>query len=176
MGIARLVSTAIGFALLTGCGGQVGPNAAQPPADGGAAKGSATGSDASDGDTTESAEAGHGTDTTGGDASHEFSGAPACGPENCGGCCTDTGDCAGGLSKTTCGLRGARCRDCADGLACEEGACVAPSDAAAPECSPAACANTCVPVYQSACCKSDGTCGCRVNFVQDGSSSAVTCM
>ncbi len=97
---------------------------------------------------------------------------PVCGPGNCGGCCNPAGYCAGGLSKSTCGTGGHACTDCApSGKVCSAGgACVVPAVDAAPPppCSPMACPFLCAPVYQTSCCKNDGTCGCQVQIPELG--------
>jgi hypothetical protein len=91
-------------------------------------------------------------------------GPPAC-STHCQGCCGPTGDCQGGLSDNSCGDGGETCRDCATmGLACVNRSCAAavPSEAGSQTCSLSSCsASVCIPVWQSDCCKSDGTCGCQ---------------
>jgi hypothetical protein len=96
---------------------------------------------------------------------------PACGASNCPGCCMN-GTCVGGHSVDTCGLGGLACIDCTSmGGACSsKGACTTPVVDAAPPatCSVSKC-TPCIPVYQSACCKtSDQTCGCKTNFGGNG--------
>jgi hypothetical protein len=92
--------------------------------------------------------------------------APPCGPGHCGGCCMNN-VCYGGASVSTCGVSGALCIDCSNkGGACSaEGACTTPPKDAgtAPACNATKCL-ACAPVYQSGCCKSDNTCGCKVNI------------
>jgi hypothetical protein len=110
--------------------------------------------------------------------------APKCGPgSGCGGCCNADGVCVGGASVGTCGSGGVACVDCKpSGQVCSAGACVAaPVDAAPPPpCDPDRCATLvngigaafdaglCAPVYETACCKSDGTCGCMVEIPMMG--------
>ena len=97
--------------------------------------------------------------------------APPCGPLNCGGCCNANGFCAGGESTATCGTGAEACQDCASkGQTCAEGKCTSmppPSDSGPPPaCVVETCMNMlkCIPFYQGACCKADGTCGCQNNF------------
>jgi hypothetical protein len=106
-----------------------------------------------------------------GDASSADVAMPLCGPGNCGGCCNPAGYCAGGQSKSTCGTGGHACTDCTPaGNVCSAGACVAPAVDAAPPppCNPMSCFVACAPVYQTSCCKSDGTCGCQVQIPELG--------
>jgi hypothetical protein len=91
----------------------------------------------------------------------------ACGPgSSCKGCCMN-GTCVGGQSVSTCGVGGDLCVDCTSkGGACSStGTCTTPPKDAG---TVAACNATkclaCAPVYQSGCCKSDNTCGCKVNI------------
>jgi hypothetical protein len=111
--------------------------------------------DASDGAAGDGGEAGDG------DAD---AGKPVCSSSNCRGCCDTNGNCAGGLSNGTCGTGGENCVNCGS-LSCNGGTCssVIPD---AGKCTVAACdyLTLCIPVYQSACCKADGTCGCNINF------------
>jgi hypothetical protein len=94
---------------------------------------------------------------------------PACGPMTCGGCCQG-GMCHGGSSITTCGKGGSACSDCTSEGACSgNGTCTAPvPDAGTKTCNPSQCVVVCIPVYQGACCKSDGTCGCQVVIPSKG--------
>ncbi len=90
---------------------------------------------------------------------------PVCSPSNCALCCRD-GVCVGGSSVNSCGINGAACADCTDnGGACTNGACTTKVADAAP---PPACIATnckgCAPVWETGCCKSDGTCGCAMGF------------
>jgi hypothetical protein len=91
-------------------------------------------------------------------------GPPPC-STHCQGCCGPTGLCQGGLSDNSCGVAGETCRDCeSTGLACVNRSCAAavPSEAGSPTCSLSSCsASVCIPVWESDCCKSDGTCGCQ---------------
>jgi hypothetical protein len=99
----------------------------------------------------------------GDDGSYDAPHASSCGPQNCGGCCSADGTCVGGQSAATCGQGGESCTDCtATGQICVGGSCIA--DSGAPRCTSAAsCAAVrCIPVYQAACCKTEGTCGCSV--------------
>jgi|HubBroStandDraft_1064217.scaffolds.fasta_scaffold155569_2 hypothetical protein len=94
------------------------------------------------------------------------SGPPPCSTSTCGGCCSN-GTCVGGQSAGTCGTGGIACKSCSGStpVCSSAGACVAePMEASAPTCTQSACATktVCIPVYQEACCKSDGTCGCEV--------------
>jgi hypothetical protein len=87
-----------------------------------------------------------------------------CGPGSCGGCCSTTGDCLGGYSVATCGVSGQGCKDCTSSGACSQGSCTTPApDAAPPMCEAASCSGShCASTpIQSACCKSDHTCGCQ---------------
>jgi hypothetical protein len=92
-------------------------------------------------------------------------GPPAC-DTHCMGCCSAAGDCQGGLSDNSCGSAGEACLDCqSTGLACVDRSCAAapPSEAGSQTCSLSSCSpSVCIPVWQSDCCKSDGTCGCQV--------------
>jgi hypothetical protein len=97
---------------------------------------------------------------------------PVCGPDICGGCCNDAGLCVGGASVTTCGAGGKACVSCAPaGQVCSNGECAAPVVDAAPPapCSPNTCPLMCAPVYETNCCKGDGTCGCAVQIPTMGS-------
>jgi hypothetical protein len=98
----------------------------------------------------------------------DFDAPPPCGT-TCGGCCMN-GSCVGGQSVTTCGIHGDLCEDCTSmGGACSAGACTTPvKDAGVNKPSCTSCA-PCIPVYQSACCKTDDTCGCKTNFGGSGS-------
>lgn len=49
----------------------------------------------------------------------------ACGPETCGGCCTERGECVV-ASVATCGRAGAQCVTCGAGASCTAGQCRAP--------------------------------------------------
>jgi hypothetical protein len=92
---------------------------------------------------------------------------PACNSMTCMGCCSAMGGCHGGLSADSCGVGGQTCQDCqSTGLACTAGACAVGShDAGKPVCTLTTCSsNLCIPVWQSKCCKSDGTCGCEVLY------------
>lgn len=100
-----------------------------------------------------------------------LSDAAPCGPATCGGCCNASGFCSGGESKSTCGTGGESCQNCAlTGATCQAGACSSappPGDSGTPAaCDAQTCGQMlrCAPVYQTACCLSDGTCGCQVNF------------
>lgn len=90
-----------------------------------------------------------------------------CGPGSaCKGCCMN-GTCVGGQSVSTCGVGGELCVDCTSkGGACSSaGACTTPpKDAGTVAACNAMKCLACAPVYQSGCCKSDNTCGCRVNI------------
>ncbi len=94
---------------------------------------------------------------------------PPCTSKICGGCCNENGFCAGGESAQTCGTGGAPCQDCTKSAqSCSQGTCSATSppvdSSSPPTCDVSQCNSMfrCAPVYQSACCKSDGTCGCQV--------------
>jgi hypothetical protein len=104
-----------------------------------------------------------GGDAGGGGADAD-AGKPVCSSSNCHGCCDSNGNCAGGLSNGTCGTGGENCMNCGS-LSCNAGTCssVAPD---AGKCTASSCLSLtlCIPVYQSACCKSDGTCGCNINY------------
>jgi hypothetical protein len=91
--------------------------------------------------------------------------APPCGPMTCQQCCSN-GACIGGGSVDSCGIGGDLCQDCTNkGGACTNGACTTKvADAAAPPaCNKDKCGG-CAPVWEAACCKSDGTCGCAMSF------------
>jgi hypothetical protein len=93
-----------------------------------------------------------------------------CDTTSCGGCCSN-GQCVGGESVATCGKGGAQCKDCTSmGGACTSNACAtkAPDAGPAKTCTASKC-SPCIPVYQSSCCKSDMTCGCKTNFGGSGS-------
>ena len=90
---------------------------------------------------------------------------PPCGPMTCLHCCFN-GSCQGGGSVNSCGVNGAECQDCTDkGGACSNGACTTKVVDAAPPptCDPGKCGG-CAPVWEKGCCKSDGTCGCSMDF------------
>jgi hypothetical protein len=134
-------------------------------AGGGGVEGGEDGGDGGDG--------GDGSDGNVPDTGVFDGGIPTCGPDSgCGGCCNVNGLCVGGRSTDTCGVNGATCVDCqSGGNVCSDGVCVPPSEDAAPPpaCTLARCLSfdagvPCVPVYQTSCCKSDGTCGCVVEF------------
>jgi hypothetical protein len=99
-----------------------------------------------------------------GSSSGDSASAPQCSPEVCGGCCDSNGFCHGGQSAGVCGTGGRACLACSSGQGCTNGACVADSGGPPPTCTASSCTNVCIPVYQSPCCKSDGTCGCRVTM------------
>lgn len=48
---------------------------------------------------------------------------PPCGPENCEGCCSDTGDCLAGTATFECGTGGTVCQVCAANQTCRAGSC-----------------------------------------------------
>jgi hypothetical protein len=88
-----------------------------------------------------------------------------CSTTTCPGCCSN-GQCVGGQSVATCGVGGGSCKDCTSmGGACTSGACTTkvPDAGPAKTCTTSKC-SPCIPVYQSSCCKSDETCGCKTNF------------
>jgi hypothetical protein len=93
-----------------------------------------------------------------------------CDTTTCPGCCKN-GQCVGGASVATCGGGGGLCTDCTSmGGACTSGSCTTkPVDAGAPKTCTASKCQLCIPVYQSSCCKSDQTCGCKTNFGGNGS-------
>ena len=95
----------------------------------------------------------------------QYDAPPACGPSNCGGCCSN-GVCVGGGSVATCGSAGRACEDCTGmGGACTNHACAtATADAGPPKTCKASSCTGCIPFYQTGCCKSDQTCGCEVSF------------
>jgi hypothetical protein len=93
-----------------------------------------------------------------------------CDTTSCPGCCSN-GQCVGGESVATCGKGGGLCKDCTSmGGACTNSACATKAPDAGPPktCTASKCA-LCIPVYQSSCCKSDETCGCKTNFGGNGS-------
>ena|SRR6185312_14761998 len=99
------------------------------------------------------------------EASLAVDAAPPCGPMTCQQCCRN-GACVGGASVNSCGINGFACEDCTDkGGACTNGACTTKvADAAPPPtCEKSKCGG-CAPVWEAACCKSDGTCGCSMGF------------
>lgn len=53
----------------------------------------------------------------------------ACTPENCSGCCTETGSCLSGEADTACGAYGQLCSACPSGEQCSTRECVAVIDA-----------------------------------------------
>ncbi len=73
--------------------------------------------------------------------------------------------CVGGQSTATCGTGGVTCVNCGS-QSCNSGACsTIASDAG--RCTQTSCTvftTLCIPVYESPCCKSDGTCSCNINF------------
>ncbi len=92
-----------------------------------------------------------------------------CSTKTCPGCCSN-GQCVGGQSVATCGVGGGSCKDCTNmGGACTSGACATkvPDAGPAKTCTASKC-SPCIPVYQSACCKTDETCGCKTNFGGNG--------
>lgn len=93
-----------------------------------------------------------------------------CDTTTCPGCCK-SGQCVGGQSVATCGAGGGSCEDCTSmGGACSSaGECATKvADAAPPPTCTASKCKPCIPVYQSSCCKSDETCGCKTNFGGNG--------
>jgi hypothetical protein len=50
-----------------------------------------------------------------------------CTPASCEGCCSEAGECLGGLEAASCGFGGAACRACALAQVCTAGLCVTPS-------------------------------------------------
>lgn len=52
---------------------------------------------------------------------------PACGPDNCDGCC-DGDECLDGASEAACGQGGGQCSSCPDGSACDAGVCEVPCE------------------------------------------------
>lgn len=89
-----------------------------------------------------------------------------CDTTTCAGCCM-SGQCYGGGSVATCGAGGVACTDCTDmGGACSStGKCETKvADAAPPPTCTASKCTGCIPFYQTGCCKSDETCGCKVQF------------
>lgn len=101
--------------------------------------------------------------------------APKCSLLNgCLGCCNWAGQCAGGYSAQTCGVNGETCQNCSStGLVCANETCAPPSQDAgpAPMCVIASCValHHCIPVWQSACCRDDQTCGCEILIPATGS-------
>jgi hypothetical protein len=85
---------------------------------------------------------------------------PVCGTTSCNGCCDSDGNCTGGGSTGTCGTGGERCVACSSGQTCNDGVCgKAPVDSSTtPACNQSTCKGC--GIAQSACCKSDNTCGC----------------
>ena len=49
---------------------------------------------------------------------------PACGPDNCAGCCDANGKCSTAATERVCGLGGGACSECTGGKICAEGACI----------------------------------------------------
>jgi hypothetical protein len=89
---------------------------------------------------------------------------PLCSTSSCNGCCDSDGNCTGGQSTGTCGTGGEQCVACSSGQTCNDGVC---GKAALDSSAPAACkASTCKAcgIAESACCKSDNTCGCAYPF------------
>jgi hypothetical protein len=89
-----------------------------------------------------------------------------CDTTTCAGCCMD-GQCYGGGSVATCGAGGVSCTNCTSmGGACSStGKCETKvADAAPPPTCNATKCGGCIPFYQTGCCKSDETCGCKVQF------------
>jgi hypothetical protein len=115
-------------------------------------------------DASDASDAGDGDADGGPDAD---AGHPACGPGpgNCGGCCDMNSNCVGGMSNATCGTGGAPCANCGS-QSCNSGTCsTTPSDAG--RCTQTTCSvftTLCIPAYEAPCCKSDGTCSCKINF------------
>jgi hypothetical protein len=94
----------------------------------------------------------------------------ACDKTTCAGCCMG-GQCYGGGSVATCGAGGVSCTDCTDmGGACSSvGKCETKvADAAPPPTCTATKCTGCIPFYQTGCCKSDETCGCKVQIGGNG--------
>ena len=67
-------------------------------------------------------------------------GTPACGPQNCGGCCTPEGQCVTGSDTNACGRQGQACQACPAGQTCGPNRTCQPL----PTCGPANCAGCCV--------------------------------
>jgi hypothetical protein len=107
---------------------------------------------------------GDASDGGAGDGSDADAGRPVCSSSNCGGCCDTDGNCVGGQSNATCGTGGETCVNCGS-QSCNGGKCSSVTPDAG-KCTASSCdyVTLCIPVYQFACCKSDGTCGCNINF------------
>jgi hypothetical protein len=139
--------------------------------DGTLGTGDVTMNDGSDGGTdagnqSDASDASDAGGSEGGDGGADADGAPpACGSSSCGGCCETNGTCVGGMSNATCGTGGMTCANCGS-QSCNNGSCSSVvSDAG--RCTPTSCSlftTLCIPGYESPCCKSDGTCSCRINF------------
>jgi hypothetical protein len=119
-------------------------------------------------DSDGSSDAGKQSDASEADgAPREDASKPVCGSSSshCGGCCDMNGNCVGGQSTATCGTGGETCVNCGS-RSCNNGACsTIASDAG--RCTQTSCnvfTTLCIPVYESPCCKSDGTCSCNINF------------
>lgn len=76
-------------------------------------------------------------------------GQPACGPDNCGGCCSSWGTCEWGGDISACGWGGSQCQDCSwYGMQCDPNTyqCVSTQG-----CGPATCPYGCCDPYSGSC-------------------------
>ncbi len=76
------------------------------------------------------------------------SSAPSCGPDNCEGCCSDSGECLDGSFADSCGQGGVSCAVCLPEQACANRSCTT-TTILPEECSSANCAG---------CCDAEGVC------------------
>jgi len=79
---------------------------------------------------------------------------PACGPDNCGGCC-DGDTCVDGNVEDACGVNGGQCNDCPNGATCDGGVC---NLSCADSCDGCCNGETCIPLDTTSVddCGADG--------------------
>jgi hypothetical protein len=127
------------------------------------AKAPPTGDDADDAPTGDDAGSEDGPQITN-DSGYGADAKPPCIPANCNGCCTESGDCAGGAQVSACGAGAVACTDCSkSGQACNGTACFTPKPDAGPP--PACDATKCkaCSFLQLACC-TNNACGCKYDW------------
>jgi hypothetical protein len=134
--------------------------------------------------------AGQTCQSLGGATGGQCTGTPACGPQNCAGCCNAAGQCVAGNDTTACGRLGQLCDSCGANEICVQSGANARTCQPQTTCSPDNCAgccvgNTCVGgTTPSACgvkgaaCKTCGTtdtCDSNGNCIPAGDCNAGNC-
>lgn len=98
---------------------------------------------------------------------------PACGPGNCSGCCSASGQCVAGTAGAACGTGGERCASCGSGRQC-----VQPGNYCAfvPSCGPLTCPTGCCDA-QGRCRdgRADAACGTAGNACSDCAGAGKSC-